>query len=199
MSRLPRWALASSLAAGFALAPGVRPVAAQGSVGFTPWAGIYVPTRNSFSSVGNDIKRKNSFIGGARLTFWGKSPLGIELSAGYSPARIRVAGATVNADRNSKVFLAGLKLMAGVSPASSGVGIYLGAGPAVIRRGEDVLHTGTSQTDFGAVAGAGIRFPLAHAISVRFDAEDYLYGGDFDGSKSFQNDLALSAGLSFTF
>ena len=171
---------------------------AQGSIGFTPWAGIYVPTNNSFSSVGNDIKRQNSFIGGARLTFWGKSPLGLELSAGYSPARIKIAGATINRSQNSKVFLASAKLMFGVSPATSGWGIYAGVGPAVIRRGNDVLHTGTSTTDFGGAAGVGLRLPLGHAVSVRFDVEDYVYGGDFDGSKSFQNDLVLSGGLSLT-
>ena len=62
---------------------------AQGSVTITPWFGMYVPTQNSYSLLGTDIKRRNSFIGGGRLTFWGKSPVGLELSAGLAPARTR--------------------------------------------------------------------------------------------------------------
>ncbi len=176
-----------------------RPARAQGSVSLTPYAGIYVPTKNSFSSVGNSIKRNNSFVGGARLTLWGKSPLGLELSGGYSPARIKVAGATINGERKSNVVLASLRLMIGLSPAASGLGLYVGAGPALIRRGSDVLNSSQSKTDFGGNIGAGLRLPIGHSIGVRFDAEDYLYDGNFDGSKKFQNDLALTAGLSLSF
>ncbi|MFN0181645.1 MAG: outer membrane beta-barrel protein [Gemmatimonadales bacterium] len=177
----------------------VIPASAQGSVSLTPFAGIYVPTRNSFSVVGTDIKRRNSFIGGARLTFWGKSPVGLELSAGLSPARTTFAGATVNGDRDTNVFLGALKLMVGLSPATSSVGIHLGVGPAIIRRGKDVLQQERSVTDLGGAVGLGIRVPLAPHVGLRFDAEDYLYGGDFDGSKKFQNDLALTVGLSLSF
>jgi hypothetical protein len=181
------------------LALTARPAQAQGSVSLTPYAGIYVPTRNSFSSVGNDIKRDNSFVGGARLTLWGKSPLGLEISGGYAPARVEIAGATINATRDSKVAVASLRLMLGVSPAVTGVGFYVGAGPAIIRQGHDVLDPGQSTTDIGGNVGAGLRLPLGGGVGVRFDAEDYLYGGNFDGSKKFQNDLALTAGLSIGF
>jgi hypothetical protein len=45
------------------------PAAAQGGVELTPWAGIYVPTSNSFSTLTDDFSRDVSVIGGARLTF----------------------------------------------------------------------------------------------------------------------------------
>jgi Outer membrane protein beta-barrel domain len=181
------------------LALGARPVQAQGSVSVTPYAGIYVPTKNSFSSVGNDIKRKNSFFGGGRLTFWGKSPLGVEFTGGFAPAKVEVAGGTINASRNTNVFAGGVKLMLGISPAVAPIGIYVGGGPAIIRRGADLLNGNQSQTDFGGLIGAGIRLPLGQSFGVRFDAEDYLYDGDFSGSNSFQNDLVLTAGLSLVF
>lgn len=199
MPRNPARRLIVSALALLGLVAGARSARAQGAVSITPYAGIYVPTKNSFSSLGNSIKRNNSFIGGGRLTFWGRGLFGAEFVAGYAPARIKVAGATINANRNSKVVVAALKLMVGVSPAVSGLGFYVGAGPAFIRRGEDVLHSNTSQTDFGAVVGAGIRLPLGQAIGVRFDAEDYMYGGNFSGTKTYQNDLALTAGLSVRF
>ncbi len=195
MMRLARRLAEAMMVAGLALVIGVHGAAAQGSVGIGLWAGIYVPTNNSFSSLGNDIKLNNAAIGGARLTFWGKHPLGLELSGGYSPASVTVAGATVNGDHNTEVFVGALKLMLGQSPASGHAGFYLGVGPAVIRQGVDVLDQGTSQTNWGGVIGVGFHLPLGHTVQVRFDGEDYLYGGDFDGTTSFQNDLVLSAGL----
>ncbi len=199
MPRNPARKLAVSALALLGLMAGARSAHAQGSVSITPYAGIYVPTKNTFSSVGNSIRRNNSFIGGGRLTLWGRSLLGVEFVAGFAPARVEVAGATINANRNSNVVVGALKLMVGVSPATSGLGFFVGAGPAIIRRGEDVLHSNRSQTDFGALVGAGLRLPLGQAIGVRFDAEDYMYGGNFSGTKSYQNDLALTAGLSFRF
>lgn len=185
--------------AGVALVIGAHPAAAQGNMGVTPWVGIYVPTSNSFSFLGNDIKRKNSLVGGLRLTLWGKSSLGLEFSAGYSPAKVEIAGTTINEDRKTNVFLGAVKLMLGSSPATGSGGVFLGLGPAVIRQGHDVSAQSSSRTDIGGVGNVGIRLPLGKAVSVRFDVEDYFYGGHFDGSKSFQNDLGLSAGLSLFF
>ncbi len=199
MTRHPARSILVSALALFGLAAGTRSASAQGSVSITPYGGIFVPTKNSFSSLGNSIKRNNSFIGGGRLTFWGRGPVGAEFVAGYAPARIKVAGATINANRDSKVVVASLKLMLGVSPAVSGLGFFVGAGPAFIRRGEDILDSNKSKSDFGANIGAGIRIPLGSMIGLRFDAEDYMYGGNFSGSKTYQNDLALTAGLSVRF
>ena len=185
---------------GFALvaligAVGVAPAAAQGGFSVTPWAGAYVPTRNQFSTVGSDIRRDNSFIAGARLTFWGRSPVGFELTGGFAPARVRVSGTTVNADRNTQVFVGGAKLMLGLSPASSRLGIFLSGGPSIIRVGHNVGRENESRTDWGGVVGLGLRIPFSASVGLRLEAEDYFYGGDFDGSRKFQNDLVLSAGL----
>jgi hypothetical protein len=176
-------------------AVGVAPAAAQGGFSVTPWAGAYVPTRNSFSTAAADIERDNSFIGGARLTFWGRSPIGFELTGGFAPARVRVAGTTVNAERNSQVFLGGAKLMLGLSPASSRLGVFLNGGAAMIRIGDNVARDSESSTDWGGVVGLGLRIPFSASVGLRLEAEDYFYGGDFDGSRKFQHDLVLSAGL----
>jgi hypothetical protein len=179
-----------------ALSLAARPAAAQGSMSLTPWAGIYVPTKNEFSSVDTDLKRNNAFMAGARLTFWGNRPLGLELTGGYSPANVEVAGGTINEDKNTNVFVGSAKLLLGISPASSSFGLYLGGGPALIRRGEDVTEESESATDWGGVLGAGLRLPLGSSVGLRIDLEDYLYDGDFSGDDDFQNDLVLSAGLS---
>ena len=195
--RYPTRILGAGALLGLALV--TRPAVAQGSLTLTPYAGAFVPTNNEFSSVGNDIKRNNSFIAGARLTFWGNSPFGLELTGGYAPARVEVAGATINRDRRTNVFLGSARLMLGVSPATSALGLYLSAGPAVIRRGDDVTSESGSQTDFGGTVGAGLRLPLGQGVGLRFDVEDYLYNGDFSGNDDFQNDLVLSTGLSIRF
>jgi len=176
-------------------AVGVAPAVAQGGFSVTPWAGAYVPTRNSFSTVAADIKRDNSFIAGARLTFWGKSPVGFELTGGFAPAHVTVVGTTVNEDRNTQVFVGGAKLMLGLSPATSRVGFFLSGGPSIIRIGANVGQESKSRTDWGGVGGLGVRIPFSASVGMRLEVEDYFYGGNFDGTKKFQNDLVLSAGL----
>ena len=187
---------------GFALvallgAVGVAPAVAQGGFSVTPWAGAYVPTRNSFSTLGSDIKRDNSFIAGARLTFWGHSPIGLEITGGFAPARVHVSGTgtTINGDRNTQVFVGGAKVMLGLSPATSRLGFFISGGPSIIRRGKDVANNDQSTTDWGGVGGLGVRIPFSASVGLRIEAEDYFYGGNFDGSRKFQNDLVLSAGL----
>ena len=178
-----------------ALALGTAPAVAQSGFSVTPWAGAYVPTRNEFRTVGSDIRRDNSFIMGARLTSWGRSPVGFELTGGFAPARVRVAGTTVNEARNTQVFVGGLKLLLGLSPQNSRFGIFLSGGPSLIRRGHNVGLADESSTDWGGVVGLGLRIPFSQSVGLRLDTEDYFYGGNFDGSRKFQNDLVLSAGL----
>jgi hypothetical protein len=178
-----------------ALVVGAAPAAAQSGVSVTPWAGAYVPTRNSFSTVGGDIRRDNSFIMGARITTWGRSPVGFEFSGGFAPARVRVSGTTINGDRNTQVFVGGLKVMLGLSPENSRLGVFLSGGPSLIRRGHDVARNNESVTDWGGVLGLGLRIPFSQSVGLRLETEDYFYGGNFDGSRKFQNDLVLSAGL----
>ncbi|MGH7607155.1 MAG: hypothetical protein ACREME_07430, partial [Gemmatimonadales bacterium] len=107
----------------------------------------------------------------------------------------RIADATINEERDTEVFVGGLKLMVGLSPAESRFGVFLSGGPSIIRRGRDVENEDASVTDWGGVVGLGFRIPFSEAIGLRLEAEDYLYGGDFDGNRRFQNDLVLSAGL----
>jgi hypothetical protein len=191
-----RWMLPAALAvAGLAVAmPGTAQ--AQGGVNLVPWAGVYIPTKNSFSDLDNAaFDRDISVIGGARLTFWGTGILGFEATGGYSPAR--VAGETINA-RNTNLFAASGRLLLALSPVTNPVGFYIGAGPALLTRGKNVLYEDRSNTDFGGTAGIGLRFGLGESgrSAIRLDIEDYFYDGDFGGGNEFQNDVVASLGLS---
>jgi Outer membrane protein beta-barrel domain len=178
------------------LATGAVPARAQGGVNIVPWAGVYIPTRNKLSDLDNAaFKRDVSVIGGARLTFWGTGILGLEATGGYAPARI--SGETVN-ETNTNLLVASGRLLLALSPVTNRVGVYLGAGPALVTRGRNTFDDDKSSTDFGGTAGLGFRFALGESgrSAVRLDLEDYLYNGDFGGGDKFQNDLVASLGLS---
>jgi Outer membrane protein beta-barrel domain len=167
---------------------------AQGGVNLVPWAGAYIPTRNSIGDLDNALDRDVSVIGGARLTFWGTGILGFEATGGYSPAKI--GDETLN-ERNSNLFAASGRLLLALSPVTNPVGFYIGAGPALLTRGRNVLNEDRSRTDFGGTAGLGFRFALGETgrSAIRLDLEDYFYDGDFGGGDEFQNDVVASLGL----
>jgi outer membrane protein with beta-barrel domain len=172
-----------------------QPAAAQGGVELTPWAGIYVPTSNSFSTLTDDFKRDVSVIGGARLTFWGTGHLGFEVAGGYAPAK--VGGETVN-ETNTNLLLANARLLLALTPVTSSVGVYVGGGGALLTRGRNTFDDDRSSTDLGGTLGLGFRFGGGDnsRVGFRLDIEDYLYNGDFGGGNDFQNDIVTSLGVS---
>ena len=197
MSILKRTSVPAIVAAAalFAAVPGTA--AAQGGVSLVPWAGAYIPTRNSVSDLDNALSRDVSVIGGARLTFWGTGILGFEAVGGYAPAK--VSGETIN-ERNTDLLVASARLMLALSPVTNRVGFYIAGGPALLTRGSNPFDDDRSGTDFGANLGAGLRFALNESgtTALRLDIEDYLYDGDFGGGDKFQNDLVTSLGLSIS-
>lgn len=198
MSIMKRYGMVPALlAVAGLLVAAPTPAAAQGGVNIVPWAGIYVPTKNEFSDLDNALfERDISVIGGARLTFWGTGILGFEVTGGYAPAKI--SGETLNENGNTDLLAANARLLLALSPVTSPVGFYLGAGPALLTRGANPFNEDRSRTDFGGTVGAGLRFALGESgrTALRVDVEDYLYNGDFGGGDEFQNDLVASLGLS---
>lgn len=168
---------------------------AQAGVNLAPWAGVYIPTRNSVGDLDNALDRDVSVIGGARLTFWGTGVLGFEATGGYAPAK--VSGETIN-ETNTNLLVASARLLLALSPVTNRVGFYIAGGPALLTRGKNPFDDDRSRTDFGGNLGVGLRFGLGESnnSAIRLDFEDYLYNGDFGGGDDFQNDLVASLGLS---
>ncbi|HEX3274884.1 MAG TPA: outer membrane beta-barrel protein [Gemmatimonadales bacterium] len=193
MSILKHVQLPAVLAAVALTAAAPARAVAQG-VDLVPWAGAYIPTRNSISDVDNALSRDVSVIGGARLTFWGSGHLGFEAVGGYAPAKI--SGETIN-ETNTNLLVASARLMLALSPTTNRVGFYIAGGPALLARGRNTFDDDKSSTDFGANVGLGFRFGLGQSnnAAIRLDLEDYLYNGDFGGGNDFQNDLVASLGL----
>lgn len=169
--------------------------AAQGGVELVPWAGVYIPTDNSFSTPLDNFSRDVSVIGGARLTFWGTGHLGFEVTGGYAPAK--VGGETVN-ETNTNLLVANARLLLALAPVTSKVGIFLGGGGALLTRGRNTFDDDRSSTDLGGTLGLGFRFGGGDnsRVGFRLDIEDYLYNGDFGGGNDFQNDIVTSIGVS---
>jgi len=183
-----------AILAAAALSAAVPAKAVAQGVDLVPWAGAYIPTRNSVSDLDNALSRDVSVVGGARLTFWGSGHLGLEAVGGYAPAKI--SGETIN-ETNTNMLIAAGRLMLALSPADSRVGFFVAGGPALITRGKNPFDNNKSSTDFGANVGAGFRFGLGqnNASAIRLDLEDYMYNGDFGGGDKFQHDLVASLGL----
>lgn len=189
LTKIPAFLVATALCVA---AP--RAAQAQGGVSLAPWAGVYIPTRNSIGDLDNALSRDVSVIGGARLTFWGTGVLGFEATGGYAPAKI--SGETLN-ETNTNLLVASARLLLALSPVTNRVGFYIAGGPALLTRGKNTFDDDKSHTDFGANAGAGLRFGLGQRnnAAIRLDFEDYLYNGDFGGGDAFQNDLVASLGV----
>jgi hypothetical protein len=171
------------------------PAAAQGGVELVPWAGVYIPTSNSFSTITDDFSRDVSVIGGARLTFWGTGHLGFEVTGGYAPAK--VGGETVN-ETNTNLLVANARLMLALTPVTSKVGVFVAGGGSLLTRGRNTFDDDRSSTDLGGTLGLGFRFGGGEnsRVGFRVDIEDYLYNGDFGGGNDFQNDIVTSLGVS---
>ena len=78
LTKIPAFLVATALCVA---AP--RAAQAQGGVSLAPWAGVYIPTRNSVGDLDNALSRDVSVIGGARLTFWGTGMLGFEIGRAH--------------------------------------------------------------------------------------------------------------------
>src|SRR5215217_7715056 len=143
---------------------------AQGGVNLVPWAGAYIPTKNSIGDLDNALSRDVSVIGGARLTFWGTGVLGFEATGGYAPAR--VGGETIN-ETNTDLLVASARLLLALSPVTNRVGFYIAGGPALLTRGSNPFDDDRSSTDFGGVVGLGFRFGGAdnNRVGFRVDLE----------------------------
>jgi len=183
-----------AILAAAALYTGVPTQAEAQGVNLVPWAGAYIPTKNSVSDLDNALNRDVSVIGGARLTFWGSKHLGFEAVGGYAPAKI--SGETIN-ETNQNLLVAAGRLMLALTPPSSRVGFFVAGGPALLARGKNPFDNDKSSTDFGANVGVGFGFALGETgnSAIRLDLEDYMYNGDFGGGDDFQNDLVASLGL----
>jgi len=163
------------------------------------FAGLYAPTPTDGQQDALQAVRRGSLAFGGRVTYWTGKTLGVEFTGAFSPARVKVA--TVGAAyAHSTRFLAGSgKLMFNLTPSSKLLGIAVGAGPAYIHIDKTVIDPTASTSKVGGVGGVSVRIRLADQLSLRGDAEDYLYSADFGKGSKTANDIWLTGGISIHF
>lgn len=208
-----------SLVTVLALAP-FATVAGQGKgrIELTPFLGLYVPVADLIkesdpvSGLSVVFGQKSAFSLGARLGYGLSDRAAIEGAFGYTSSDVSVdvpgLGGT---SLGGTVIQGSARVVYRLNAPASPTGWHLIGGLAMTSRGGDIWSqiesSGTKvdgRTDFGAVIGGGVRFPIGKGFALRIDVEDYISQAKFtlddgvqavDSESQLQNDLVLSAGL----
>ena len=195
-----------ALAALSALAVGARPeaVMAQG-VSLTPFVGYYAPLGDVLDEGGTTLATQGALTFGGRLTVGTPGPGAFEGALAYSSAGVE-SGGREEAGTLRVLRARALYRLGSLGPSGS---LHAGAGLAYLKRGgdfwdafEDLGVEGID--DFGGTLGLGAKFGLGSSMAIRVDLEDFIYSAKFndadeESDSKLQNDLLLSAGLSFGF
>ncbi len=158
--------------------------------------GYYVPTNNEgIERAIREAKRRGSLLYGGRLTFWTSKTLGVELSGGYSEAKVLVTSGAGSFPRGTDLLFGTGKLMFNLTPGSRLLGVALGGGVSYLRNDKLVTDPAKSGSEVGGVGGLSVRLHVGENVALRGDLEDLFYGGDFGKGNKFTQDVLLSVGL----
>jgi len=174
-------------------------VAQTKGVEINGFAGIYAPTPTGGQQGDLQAVRRRSLAWGGRFTYWTTNTLGLEFTGAFSPARVKVASTAGAFARSTRVLAASGKVVFNLTPTSKRFGISLGGGPAVIHTQKTLVDPTASTTKVGGVGGLTLRIHLMDKLSLRGDAEDYLYSADFGKGSKLTNDLWFTGGISIHF
>jgi hypothetical protein len=183
------------------LAAPVTSFGQQKKVEVAAFAASHFPTTDDgLERAVRDAQRRASLAWGGRLTAWVTNSVGVELTGGYSRARVRVVATNGIFPRSTDVVFGSGKVALNLTPGSRGLGFVLSGGVAGVRFGSTVTNPDSSSNRVGAVAGAGLRLPIGGSgIILRGDIEDYVYRADFGLGKKTAHDLVVGGGLSLAF
>jgi hypothetical protein len=159
--------------------------------------GYSLPTGAAGDAGGLTLTRKGQWEAGVHFGAYARSGhWGAELSAGYTPERVRqTTGAGAAGSRRTHLTFGTAKLLFGKSPRQAGVSFMAGAGLGVMHRQMSVLDSDVGSTNAAGVASAMIRIPIDDQVGLRLDAEDLITKLDFGTGKKLRNDFMLTAGL----
>ena len=185
---------------------------AQGELDLVPYAGLYLPTA---SVMDNGPKQQASPTLGTRVTMWLSRRAGIEGTLNYAlssltgPMPVNPSAAHVTA--------LSAKLLVRLNPPGAKTAVHVGGGWGRVGYGgpaycgcNDLYLQGSGTTFSSWIAAVGAAFRPGRSISLRLDAEDYVFrtyfacrsGGHSPGvcnygtaySHKLQNDLVVSLG-----
>jgi hypothetical protein len=195
------------LIVGLTVTMGPTALLAQGRTELTPFVGSYYHLSHLTSGdvgplAGNPFTfdQSNAVALGGRLTFpiGGRVSLEGEFSFAFSGVRIteKNIGSGVDGGLSQDGNIIHGSLRAVISPRRSNLFVLLG--PAIVKRGGKAWKGVKSSdiTDFGGVAGLGIRANVTPRFRLNVTAESYLYSFDGGGNTSkFQADVLVAIGV----
>ena len=175
-----------------------RPLQAQTQL--TLFAGGYFPTdKHGIELLTRAATRRGSVAFGGRVTFWTSKAVGLEVTGGFSPARISRTTLAGRFPRSTNVAFGSGKVMLNLMPKTTGLTFLIGGGVGGVHAAKSVIDPAQSETKIGGVGGVAFRLPFGENVALRGDLEDYLYNGNYGTGRKFTQDLVLSGGLSITF
>ncbi len=208
----------------------VRPSFAQVRIEITPLVGVYAPSGSSYGSTPGggqtpggsipaaSVQETSAFAGGALLTAWVSTRVGLEVGAAYSPSGVaRCFGPSYGfqgsdpggcSDSSGQVFAGSARLLLSLGPPVRGqVSTYLLAGVSVLHRpgptmdqqcegefgpgipGNCIGALPLAFTEWEPTLGIGVRMPVTRALAPRAELA-------FMGYRGSAFNALLSVGLS---
>ena len=188
-----------------------NPVAAQnteGQVDFTPFVGVLIPLSDVVESgalaTGSEAaKHEVDFLIGGKLTYWFQSEWGIGLELLYAPNAIESDAFGIPGTVDAQFFNLNARLVYDFGKDPTKPAFLLTGGLGFFATSyDDPLDMTTGGM---GLLGLGLTIPVAEALALRIDLSDYITvtrweipgGGKTD--KILQNDITLTAGLTFSF
>ena len=173
------------------------------NVSVTPFVGYYAPLGTLLKEGATEIGTEGAMMFGGRLGLATPGKWSFEGTVAYSGAGLE------DVPEDGSVTILGARALYQLATLGTAGSLHAGAGLAYVMRGGefwDAIDEGGIEgiNDFGGTVGLSARFPLGPSMTLRLDVEDYIYSGeihdDTDATESqLQNDVLLSAGLSFGF
>jgi hypothetical protein len=167
--------------------------AAQVNFEFVPYVGVYLPTQNLVDHVPAanlwnyspqlSLKQNAGVALGGRLTAWGTSRFGVEVTLGYSRSDLSAVTIPFLVDNSAHVITASVRALMRISPVGRSPWLRLGGGLGFVSRGGGAYSEwgttrpsvcGTSR--LAGVVSASAGFALGRGrLALRLNAENYMY------------------------
>lgn len=187
------------------------PAMAQIPIEIEPYVGVFVPFQDLVKEAvdGADVilGHKEGLAVGGRLGL-GLGVLGVEGNFMYAFSDVEGKADGETGEESAALWVADARLVWKLLPGP--IGLHVNGGVALIgRSGDFYKEIDEGKTKVGGAVGAGLRVKLPSILSIRGDADVYLYsakltadipelGGVVTTESQFQADLVLSAGLVFS-
>jgi len=164
--------------------------AAHAQLEVTPYVGSYRPLTFLGSGVvlppsgaRDTVRHQTSVTLGMRVTKWWPGRLGFEGRVGYAPSSLWSSGIYGGGPAlyPAHVWTSSAEALVRLTPPTARARLHVGGGVGLVGHGGDACHSDTyvGPTTFAdGIAGVGAAIELGRWLSVRLDAEDFVYPAD---------------------